>query len=76
MRIVTSKYLLIAKIGVLVWIGGAILGGLYYYNTIADLDNFYADPSPAPLFIYTFISGFGLIAAIFSGLLHVSSMRR
>ncbi|SDX70711.1 hypothetical protein [Paenibacillus sp. CF384] len=72
----TNKIVPIAIIGVLLWIGGAILGGLYYFNKIADPDNFYADPSPVPLFLYTLISGIGLIVAIFSVIVYVTSLRK
>ncbi|CAM3615572.1 hypothetical protein PALU110988_30370 [Paenibacillus lupini] len=66
-----KKSLLFAIIGAIVWLGAAFLGGLY---TMQDHSNFLADPSPVPLFIYSFISGIGFLVTIASFIIYVVSL--
>jgi hypothetical protein len=69
-----KKSLLFAIIGAIVWFGAAFLGGLYFFNTMQDHSNFLADPSPVPLFIYSFISGIGFLVTIASFIIYVVSL--
>ncbi|MBM7565920.1 hypothetical protein JOC55_002871 [Paenibacillus sacheonensis] len=63
-------------IGILLFLSGTLLGARYYFVQIADHDQFYSDPSPVPLFIYTFISGVGLMAAAASFLVYIMRLRK
>lgn len=66
--------LIVAIIGAIVWLGAAFLGGLYFFTTMQDHSNIIADPSPVPLFIYSFISGIGFLITIASFIIYVVSL--
>lgn len=70
----TLLYLIIT--GVVVWLLGTVSSVIYFFKVINNSDRFtdfyYTEPSPAPLFIFGFLSSLGFLLAVVSGIIYLA----
>gem|GEM_PF-6819331 len=72
----SNKSFIFAFIGVVIWILSAILGGVFYFNSVSNHNNFLEDPSPVPVVLCGVVSGLGFLTAMVSVIAYILSVSR